>query len=190
MLAWRSSSLRRVRSLFRTLFALFPRLPAFKLGGGPLIAQAVVLRPGRAGPEVALVLRTSPRAWELPGGSVEEGEAPEEAVVREVEEETGLVVRVERLVGTYRRTGFIPHRSPVYACRFERGMLRGNFESVALAWFPVDALPPGLFPWYVPVVRDAAAGVTHTEEQVQRLGWRAVGAALNIHLRTVLGLMR
>ena len=35
--------------------------------------------------------------WTLPGGGIEFGEHPEAAVVREVAEETGLVVRVDRL---------------------------------------------------------------------------------------------
>lgn len=33
-------------------------------------------------------------SWELPGGTVEPGEPPEETAVREVAEETGLAVRV------------------------------------------------------------------------------------------------
>lgn len=37
--------------------------------------------------------------WTLPGGRIEPGEAPEEAVVREVIEETGLDVRVGAVVG-------------------------------------------------------------------------------------------
>ena len=41
------------------------------------------------------------RRWSLPGGALEEGEAPEEAVVRETMEETGLHVAVEHLVGSY-----------------------------------------------------------------------------------------
>ncbi|NHC45684.1 NUDIX domain-containing protein [Motilibacter aurantiacus] len=37
--------------------------------------------------------------WSVPGGKVEPGEADEEAVAREVAEETGLTVRVGRLLG-------------------------------------------------------------------------------------------
>jgi len=37
--------------------------------------------------------------WTLPGGGLEFGEAPEKALVREVQEETGLIVRPSRLAG-------------------------------------------------------------------------------------------
>src|SRR4051794_34689409 len=39
--------------------------------------------------------------WELPGGFLEVGEHPQDGVVREVEEETGLTVKPRRLVGIY-----------------------------------------------------------------------------------------
>ncbi len=39
--------------------------------------------------------------WNLPGGGVESGEAPWQAVVREVREEVGLEVEVVRLAGLY-----------------------------------------------------------------------------------------
>ena len=45
--------------------------------------------------------------WEIPAGSVDEGESPETAAVRECEEEIGLVPqRVERLGGFYPTPGF------------------------------------------------------------------------------------
>jgi ADP-ribose pyrophosphatase len=45
--------------------------------------------------------------WEIPAGSVDEGEAPEAAAARECEEETGLVPgRVERIRGLYPTPGF------------------------------------------------------------------------------------
>jgi 8-oxo-dGTP diphosphatase len=42
--------------------------------------------------------------WSIPGGRVEPGETDQQAVIREVREETGLVVRPGRLIGTVRRT--------------------------------------------------------------------------------------
>ena len=43
--------------------------------------------------------------WSLPGGRVEPGETPQEALVREIAEETGLTVEVGELVGEVVRPG-------------------------------------------------------------------------------------
>lgn len=39
--------------------------------------------------------------WELPGGGLQEGEAPWQGVIRETQEETGLNVNVKQLTGIY-----------------------------------------------------------------------------------------
>src|SRR3989337_337946 len=73
----------------------YPERPMVGVGG-------VVIRDTR----VLLVQRASePLAgqWSLPGGAVELGETLEEAVVRELKEETGLTVRVVKLVEAFER---------------------------------------------------------------------------------------
>lgn len=39
--------------------------------------------------------------WELPGGRLEPGESPEQCVVREIQEETGLAVTVDKIVDSW-----------------------------------------------------------------------------------------
>lgn len=50
---------------------------------------------------ILLTRRTDNGQWCLPGGAVESGESVAEACEREVFEETGLKVRVKRLIGVY-----------------------------------------------------------------------------------------
>jgi 8-oxo-dGTP pyrophosphatase MutT (NUDIX family) len=79
-----------------------------KLIRGHRVGKRAVLRPGAAAiifdetrQKVLLTQRTDNGRWCLPGGGMDPGESAEEACVREVLEETGLEVRVTRLVGIY-----------------------------------------------------------------------------------------
>jgi len=60
-----------------------------------VVVGAAIVRAGR----VLAARRTTPAAaagrWELPGGKVEDGETPEAALLREVEEELGCVISVD-----------------------------------------------------------------------------------------------
>jgi ADP-ribose pyrophosphatase YjhB (NUDIX family) len=142
------------------------------------IVQAVIRRDG----EVLLALRRDLRGWELPGGNLEAGEAPEAALRREVLEETGLEVTIESLAGVYRRTGFLPHRARVYRCRAAAGTPRPSDETPRVAWWPAAALPPGLLPWCRQPLADALAGGAAPAERCERQGLRAILAAARIDL--------
>jgi 8-oxo-dGTP diphosphatase len=67
-----------------------------------ILAAAVLIRneDGKV-----LLLYSKRRGWEMPGGQVENGENLIEAVTREVKEETGIDVEIDRLVGLYSNTG-------------------------------------------------------------------------------------
>jgi ADP-ribose pyrophosphatase YjhB (NUDIX family) len=79
------------------------RTARLKLGTSAIIPDA-------AGDNILLTRRTDNGRWCLPGGAMDPGESIEECCIREVQEETGLVVRVVRLLGIYST----PHRVTYY----------------------------------------------------------------------------
>jgi 8-oxo-dGTP pyrophosphatase MutT (NUDIX family) len=86
------------------------------------------------------------RKWFLPGGGHRGGESPDETLVREMREETGLDVVVTGLVGVYFYTGgYKRDHIYIFACRATGGEVRRVGGEIAdIGWFPPDALPENL----------------------------------------------
>lgn len=82
--------------------------------------------------------------WALPGGFVEYGEKVEDAVIREVYEETGLKTSIKKLFGVYSD----PNRDPrghtvtiVYILDITGGKLKGNDDASDAKFFKIKELP-------------------------------------------------
>ena len=114
------------------------------------VAGAVFDEVGR----VLLIRRRDNGQWQAPGGVLELGETFEEGVAREVLEETGVHVEVERLTGVYKNMNK-DVVALVYRCRPAGGRAAESDEAVEVAWTRVDDVSDMMTPAFAIRVLDA-----------------------------------
>jgi ADP-ribose pyrophosphatase YjhB (NUDIX family) len=104
----------------------------------------------RRGEEVLLVRRSDNGEWAPVTGIVDPGEEPAVCAAREVLEETGVVVSVDRLASTSVMRDVVhvngdraAYLDQCFACTWLTGEARvGDDESAAVRWWPIHDLPP------------------------------------------------
>jgi 8-oxo-dGTP diphosphatase len=99
--------------------------------------------------------------WALPGGFVEYGEKTEDAVIREVFEETGLKTKIKHLIGVYSD----PDRDPrghtvsvVYLLNICGGKLKSDDDASDAKFFDLNRLPKLSFD-HNNIIKDAVGSV-------------------------------
>jgi 8-oxo-dGTP diphosphatase len=136
--------------------------------------QSLAIRPGVAAivyGEVGRVLLHRRRVgdgWAPVSGHVEPGETLTDALHREILEETGLTVTVERLVSLNSDPAFqivaypdgsrVQFVTALFACQVTGGTLRGSDEGMEWGWFAPWDLPEPLLPYARVWLADAASG--------------------------------
>lgn len=106
--------------------------------------RAIILHEGK----LLMVQEADDKGWSLPGGWADIGDSPTEAVELEVREETGLEVKVSRLLGVWDRNqhGHPPYPWHVYKliflCETQGGELAVSHESLDVAYVDPHNLPP------------------------------------------------
>ena len=107
---------------------------------------------------ILLVRHSNGGVWVAPGGAIDPGETPQDAVVREVWEETGLRVKPMHLCGVFSGPEFhvryangdeVSYVMAVFECDRVDGQLRADQEEVLEARYfvPAELQTVNLAPW-------------------------------------------
>ena len=124
--------------------------------------------------QILLVQREDFEVWTAPGGMVDAGESLAQAAIREAKEETGLDVRLTRLVGLYSIPAWAGGGShnALFAAEPVGGELAPDpAEIISAGFFSPHHLPEPLMWWWRQRIADVFAGVGGSAVWTQGVAW-------------------
>ena len=104
--------------------------------------------------QVLLVHRRDYDLWNLPGGTLDDFESPKNGVIREVKKETGLEIKVLKLLGVYNKENK-NNMAFSFLCKVIGGEITLNDEADKIKYFEIDKLPLNTVPKQVERIQDA-----------------------------------
>ncbi|MDE3045813.1 MAG: NUDIX domain-containing protein [Verrucomicrobiota bacterium] len=127
-----------------------------------------------------LILRRDVPVWVLPGGGIDLGETPEQAIVREILEETGLTVKIDRTVGHYYPLNRLAKRTALFECSVLAGTPSLSPETRGVHFFPLSALPSLPIP-YREWVEDGFTAGPPVKKQLKSVNYKNLVKYLVTH---------
>ena len=119
-------------------------------------------------PRVLLIQRSNEPfkgCWAFPGGFMDMDETTEQCAIRELEEETGLVLSELQQIGTYSKVDRDPRGRTItvaYLARIDKPIaVIGQDDAAKAEWWPLSALPPLAFD-HDEIMRDAIKVLENT----------------------------
>jgi 8-oxo-dGTP diphosphatase len=125
--------------------------------------------------QILIIKRRDVPVWVLPGGALDQGETPEEGIIREVLEETGLKVSIKRKVAVYSPINKLGTLTHLFECSAIDGELQTGSETADIGFFPLDQLPSSFFYIHRDMIEDTVKNHAHSiNKPLDQVTYRAL----------------
>ena len=124
--------------------------------------------------QVLWVKRRDIPIWVLPGGGIDPGETAEMAILREVEEEAGVQVKITRQAAHYQPINCVTSNTHLFICHLEKGSPRPTEEASEAAFFPLQTPPKPHFPLHAQWLQEALQNPSFIKRPLTGFKWGKV----------------
>ncbi len=157
-------SQKKYQEIFDKFFVEYLKYMVYKMSRGPFLTVDGIITKDKG---VVLVKRSNPPlGWALPGGFVDYGESVEQAVVREIKEETNLQYLKPRQYKTYSNPNRDPRFHTVSVVFFgkSKGELKADSDAAEAKIFSFQKLPKKMAFDHRSIIKDFFKSHKNTNE--------------------------